>query len=100
MSSNRSRPALGSVLIFAVLAALGGYFAFAAIQGNHGVLRQTEARAETAELRAERAAREAELARIENLNRRLSDDYLDLELLDERVRDVLGYIRPDETVLP
>jgi len=39
---------------------------------------------------------------MEILTRRLSDDYLDLHLhlLDERARNVLGYKRPDELVLP
>lgn len=100
MTTYRSRPALGSLFIFIVLALLGGYFVFAAVQGNHGVLRQTELRAETAELRRERDELEAELARVKALNRRLSDDFLDLDLLDERVRDVLGYVRADEVVLP
>ena len=36
---------------------------------------------------------------IENLTRRLSDDYLDLDLLDERARDVLGLLRADEIVI-
>ena len=36
---------------------------------------------------------------MENLTRRLSDSYLDLDLLDERARDVLGYVRADEIVI-
>ena len=100
MSISRARPALGSIIIFSVLALLGGYFAFAAIQGDHGVLRQAELRAEIAGLRAERDALETELAAAENRARRLSDGYLDLDLLDERVRDVLGFVRADEILLP
>ena len=33
------------------------------------------------------------------LTRRLSDDFLDLDLLDEMARQVLGHMRPDEIVL-
>ena len=36
---------------------------------------------------------------LENKVRRLSDDFLDLDLLDERVRDVLGYARGDEIII-
>jgi cell division protein FtsB len=36
---------------------------------------------------------------MENLTRRLSDNYLDLDLLDEQARDVLGMIRADEIVI-
>ena len=36
---------------------------------------------------------------MENLTSRLSDDYLDLDLLDEQARDVLGLVRADEIVV-
>lgn len=87
-------------LIFgASILALCLLFTFAAIQGQYGILRRVQIEAETDDLRAERQALEAELARIANLNHRLSDDYLDLDLLDERARDVLGLIRSDEIVI-
>ena len=50
-------------------------------------------------LAAERDRLAAEVARMETLTRRLSDDYLDLDLLDAQARDVLGLIRADEVVL-
>jgi cell division protein FtsB len=40
-----------------------------------------------------------ELAELENRTHRLSDDYLDVDLLDEQARDVLGYVRADEIVI-
>ena len=42
---------------------------------------------------------EIEVARMENLTTRLSDNYLDLDLLDQQARDVLGMIRADEIVI-
>jgi cell division protein FtsB len=36
---------------------------------------------------------------MENLTHRLSDTYLDLDLLDERARNVLGLVRADEIVI-
>lgn len=36
---------------------------------------------------------------MENLTKRLSDEYLDLDLLDEQARDVLGLLRGDEIVI-
>jgi cell division protein FtsB len=36
---------------------------------------------------------------MENLTTRLSDNYLDLDLLDQQARDVLGMIRADEIVI-
>ena len=41
----------------------------------------------------------ADVARMETLTRRMSDAYLDLDLLDQQARDVLGMIRPDDLVI-
>ena len=41
----------------------------------------------------------AEIATLQNKTRRLSDDYLDLDLLDQQARDILGLVRADEIVL-
>ena len=40
-----------------------------------------------------------EVAWMQNRTRRLSDAYLDLDLLDERARKVLGLVRGDEIVI-
>ncbi|MFV0410390.1 MAG: FtsB family cell division protein [Paracoccus sp. (in: a-proteobacteria)] len=85
------------IVILAVLASL--YFAFAAVQGPSGLMRRIQLQAETEELRAERAELQAEVDRMTNLTRRLSDDYLDIDLLDERAREVLGLMRPDEVII-
>jgi cell division protein FtsB len=36
---------------------------------------------------------------LRDRTRRMSDDYLDLDLLDERARSVLGLVRADEVVI-
>ncbi|MFN0114584.1 MAG: FtsB family cell division protein [Paracoccaceae bacterium] len=95
----RTRPALGSVAFFALAFVLASYFTFAAVQGDYGVFRRVQIEAEHAHLTAERDALKAEVAWMGNLTRRLSDTYLDLDLLDEQARDVLGLIRSDEIVI-
>ncbi len=95
----RNRPALGSLLIMMVLILMGVYFMFAAIQGDFGVFRRAEVNAEKHDLELELASLSAEVADLENLTRRLSDDYLDLDLLDQQARDVLGMVRTDEIVI-
>jgi cell division protein FtsB len=97
--TRRSRPALGSVVFLGLMLLLGLYFAFAAVQGDYGVFRRAELDAEAAQLRQELDMLNTEVARLENLTRRLSDEYLDLDLLDEQARDVLGLIRNDEIVI-
>ena len=89
---------LGSLLLVTMMV-MGGSFVVAAVQGEFGVMRRVELNAEAAALRMERDVLQAELKRIENLNLRLSDSYLDIDLLDERARIVLGYLRADEVVI-
>ena len=81
------------------LLTFGGYFAFAAVQGQGGLFRRIELEAERSELRAELDLLDAQVADLRERTRRLSDDYLDIDLLDERVRDVLGRVRADEIVI-
>ncbi|MGR3320595.1 MAG: FtsB family cell division protein [Pseudooceanicola sp.] len=97
--SSRTRPAFGAAIYFFVAFALGLYFTFAAVQGDYGLFRRAEIHAERDTLDAQLEQLEAEVARMENLTQRLSDDYLDLDLLDQQARDVLGMIRGDEIVI-
>ena len=90
---------MGSVIYFTVLILLGLYFTFAAVQGEYGVFRRAEIDAQARELQADLDALNVEVAHMQNLTRRLSDNYLDLDLLDERARDVLGIVRTDEIVI-
>jgi cell division protein FtsB len=99
MSHPTSRPSFGSISFFLLCFTLGAYFTFAALQGDYGVFRQVQIAAEAEALSAERDRLSVELAELQNRTKRLSDDFLDLDLLDEQVRDVLGYVRADEVVI-
>ena len=97
--TSRTRPALGVLIFFAVAFSLGAYFTFAAVQGNYGLFRRAEVTADAEKLRQELAVLQERVARMENLTRRLSDEFLDLDLLDQQARDVLGLMRADEIVV-
>ncbi|MFT6088908.1 FtsB family cell division protein [Sulfitobacter sp.] len=94
-----TRPAFGTVLFFSIAFGLAMYFAFAAVQGNFGLFRRAEILAEAQDLKMQLDQVQTDVARMENLTARLSDDYLDLDLLDEQTRKVLGMIRADEIVI-
>ncbi len=96
MSILRTPPALGALVFFAITLSLGAYFTFAAVQGDYGVFRRAEITVESHHLTEELRQVQAEVDRMENLTTRLSDDYLDLDLLDQQARDVLGLMRADE----
>jgi cell division protein FtsB len=83
------------ILLIAVLAV----FSHSALQGEHGLVALHEAEAlerdlndELAEIRDEHRARR-------NLVDRLDEGNLDLDLLDERARAILGYTRREELVI-
>ncbi len=82
-----------------LLVSFGGYFVFAGVQGEYGVFRRVELEAERGVLVAELDLLNAETARMQDRTRRLSDGFLDLDLLDERARLVLGMARSDEIVV-
>lgn len=94
-----TRPAFGALIFFAVAFSLATYFTFAAVQGDYGVFQRAEIINDAHALETELAALDADVARMENLTKRLSDDYLDLDLLDQQARDVLGLLRADEMVV-
>jgi len=93
------RPALGGIMYLVLAVTLGSYFTFAAVQGDFGVFRRMQINAEAVALTAERAQLYAELDQMRNLTHRLSDRFLDIDLLDQQARDVLGYLRADEIVI-
>ncbi len=99
MNVPRTRPDLGMAAYFTLALLAGTYFTFAAVQGDYGLFRRVQIEAERAQLERELDTLKADVARMENLTRRLSDQYLDLDLLDQRAREVLGMIRPDEIVI-
>lgn len=99
MSTQTNRPALGPVVFFTLAFGLALYFTFASVQGDYGLFRRVQINAEAEALRAELAQLQAEYAALENRTHRMSDEYLDLDLLDQQARDVLGLVRVDEVVL-
>ncbi len=74
-------------------------FGWHALQGEYGVFALIQVEADAQALQADLDALRVERARLENLALRLSPDYLDIDLLDERARAVLGHMRPDEITL-
>ncbi|MFK7746308.1 MAG: septum formation initiator family protein [Roseobacter sp.] len=94
-----SRPAYGTFVFFTLALGLAAYFTFAAVQGDFGLFKRAEINAEAAALHAQLVLVQNDVQQMENLTLRLSDEYLDLDLLDEQARRVLGMIRADEIVI-
>ncbi len=99
MMSNMGKPAFTGLIYFAGVFCVGLYFTFSAVQGEMGLFRRAEIAADRDALARQLVELEAEVARMENLTKRLSDDFLDLDLLDQQARDVMGVMRSDEIVI-
>ena len=100
MGTTRNPPGLGAAAYFGGALRPGGLLH---LRGRPGRLRAlphgSRSRPRPRPCAPNSAWIEAELARKRNLAHRLSDAYLDLDLLDSRGREILGYVRPDEIVL-
>lgn len=99
MSNTRRPPAFGVIFFFAIVFSLATYFTFASVQGDYGLFRRIQIEAETEILREDLIRLTAEVDSLRNKTRRLSDDYLDLDLLDQQARDVVGLARGDEVIV-
>ena len=99
LERQRNRPSLGSIIFLTLTLMTGAYFAIAGMQGDYGLFRRIQIDAEAKGLEAQKAVLETEVSVLRNRTKRMSDEYLDLDLLDEQVRDVLGYVRSDEVVV-
>ena len=85
--------------VFALALMLGLYFTFAAVQGDYGLFRRAEILSDAKKLELELKVLKNEVEKMSNLTLRMSDEYLDLDLLDEQARDILGQIRSDEVII-
>lgn len=97
--SSKTDPRYALAFYLAALLVVGGYFALASVQGDFGLFRRVQIEAEIDQLRTDRDWLNAQVAEMTNKTRRLSDEYLDLDLLDEQARNILGLIRSDEIVI-
>ena len=97
--ANRNVPPIGPLAVTVVSLTLAAYFVFSAVQGDYGVLRRAEYLSESKALVLHLYQLQSSISLLENKTLRLSDHYLDLDLLDQQARDVLGLIRPDEIVI-
>ena len=100
MADQRARPRVGGTIFLIASLALGLYFMFGAVQGPYGLFQRVQIEAEARVLRREKEILTAKLAEIRNRTRRMSDTYLDLDLLDEQARRILGMARADEIIIP
>ncbi|MGZ3409921.1 MAG: FtsB family cell division protein [Xanthobacteraceae bacterium] len=98
-----TRPRLRSILtalaLYAIAAALIGYFGINAYTGNLGLRARQEIDARIAELTSERDRIRAEREQWQHKVDLLKSDRIDPDLLDERARALLDYVDPRDAIM-
>ena len=87
------------IILSAVCIILSLYFIFASFNGEFGVSAKYQLLAREKVLTKELSMLIKESKAIKNKIRRLSDTSLDLELLDEQARKILGMIGEEELIV-
>lgn len=87
------------VVVPVLCAAMIGYFGYHMVEGDRGLKAYARLSAEIARAEAAYADVSAERAKLERQVKLLRSSSLDLDMLDEQARRVLGVIGPDEVVL-
>ncbi len=93
------KPYLRQNFVLIGVTLLVAYFFIAALQGQTGFFRLLQLRAQISAAEIERDQLREERERLQNLTHRLSNDYLDLDLLDEQARKKLGLVRENEIII-
>lgn len=94
----RLKRVLRPALVPAFGACLVGYFAYHAVQGNHGLLARSHLKVELLQAEETLAELRAERGVLEHRAGLLGPDRIDPDLLEERVRVMLNYAHPDEVI--
>ena len=97
--NKKSKIILINFLISVILLVISFYFTYNAIYGNNGLRKSIVLELEIIELNNKLNSLQKVLFNIEKKTSSLSKKNLDLDLLDEQSRKILGLIRPDEIML-
>ncbi len=98
-TTNRFKTILINFLISVFFLFISLYFTFTAIYGNNGLKKNIALEFEIIELNNKLSSSQKVLYEIEKKTSSLSKKNLDLDLLDEQSRKILGLIRHDEIML-
>ena len=75
------------------------YFSYSALNGQYGLFNKFRYQAQEVALLKKLDQIKAVNSKLEQKVRRLSNDYLDLDLLDQQARKVLGLARSNEIII-
>lgn len=97
--NTRIRAALGQASLWALIAALTGYFVYHGIHGERGLRAHRSFEAEIAALSAELSRLEDQRRGIEERVSKFEPSSVDRDFLDEEARRNLGWLHPNDRIL-
>lgn len=90
---------INNIVIIIVTSLLTVYFSYSALYGQYGLFNKFRYKAEETVFLKQLTNLESINVALEMNVRRLSDDYLDLDLLDQQARKLLGLVRSNEIII-
>jgi cell division protein FtsB len=90
---------INSLLIFSITGLLSAYFSYSALNGQYGLFNKFRLQAEEVKFLRQLSEIQSKNTSLELKVQRLSDGYLDLDLLDQQARKLLGLIRSNEIII-
>ena len=99
VTRNRFRAVLNTLALYAIAAALIGYFGVNAYDGNYGLRAKQDLDLQISELTQELTALKTEHATWERRVALLRPQSIDPDMLDERARALLDYADPRDLTL-
>lgn len=96
----RPRPRVRQVLVLLACLVSSAYFGFHALHGRHGLDARNQLLERSALLDFEIRSLETVRSKLERDVALLSPQKPDPDMVEEIARDVLGYVRPDDVIVP
>jgi cell division protein FtsB len=88
------------VSLWTLIAAMIAYFGYHGVHGERGLYAHRNFNAEIAALNTELASLEADRKALEARVARFAPNSVDRDLLDEEARESLGWMHPNDRVIP
>ncbi len=99
MRQNRQKTSLSQSLGTLLAFLLFAYFGYHLLHGDRGYFANKGLQIKLTQVEQKLKDRQEERLALENRVRLMRPDSLDLDLLDERARVVLGFVKPQERVI-
>ena len=90
---------INNILLFVSTSVLSLYFVYSALNGQYGLFNKFKYQSQEIVLLNKLEEIKIQTSALENKVQRLSDDYLDLDLLDQQARRILGVAKSNEIII-